>query len=146
MAMNVGGPGKGPVADMNVTPMIDVLLVLIIVFMIIHAASKSTGEEALVPQSPAQHEEVPPPTRTIVVQVVKSGDKAAVTINQEPVAWESLRERLFAIYKTRAERIMFVKADKELPFEDVAAVIDIAHLDFSDMKVGLLTTVVEEGR
>jgi biopolymer transport protein TolR len=145
MAMNIGGSGGGPVSDMNVTPMIDVLLVLIIVFMIINAASKSTGEEALVPQPPT-HEAVPPPTRTIVVQVVKSGDKAALTINQEPVAWESLRERLFAIYKTRAERIMFVKADKELPFEDVAAVIDIAHLDFSDMKVGLLTAVVEEGR
>jgi biopolymer transport protein TolR len=145
MAMNIGGSGGGPVSDMNVTPMIDVLLVLIIVFMIINAASKSTGEEALVPQPPT-HEAVPPPTRTIVVQVVKSGDKAALTINQEPVAWESLRERLFAIYKTRAERIMFVKADEELPFEDVAAVIDIAHLDFSDMKVGLLTAVVEEGR
>ena len=145
MAMNVGGSGGGPVSEINVTPMIDVMLVLIIVFMIIHAASKSTGEEALVPQPPT-HEAVPPPTRTIVVQLVKSGDKAAVTINQEPVAWESLRERLFAIYKTRAERIMFVKADKELPFEDVAAVIDVAHLDFSDMKVGLLTAVVEEGR
>ncbi len=145
MAMNLGGTGGGPVSDMNVTPMIDVLLVLIIVFMIVNAASKTAGEEALVPQPPLQ-EAVPPPNRTVVVQMAKLGDSTMVTINQEPVARELLRERLFAIYKTRAERVLFLKADKDLPFQDVAEVIDIAHLDFPDMKVGLLTTGAESSR
>ncbi len=146
MAMNVGGPNSGPVSEINITPMIDIMLVLIIVFMIIHAAGRSTGEEALVPQPPTR-EAVPPPTRTIVVELVKAeGQHATLTINQEPVAWEGLRDRLLAIYKARAERVMFVRADKELPFEDVAQVIDIAHLDFGDMKVGLLTAGIDRGR
>jgi len=146
MAMNLGGAQGGPVSEINITPMIDIMLVLIIVFMIIHSAAQSAGEEALVPQPPT-HEAVPPPTRTIVVELVKSdGEHANLTINQEPVTWETLRERLVAIYKTRAERVMFVKADEELPFDYVAQVIDIAHMDFADMKVGLLTAAVEHRR
>ena len=139
MAMNVGGPNGGPVCDMNVTPLIDVLLTLIIVFMLVSTQVKSTGLEALVPH-PAENETAPPPVRTIVVQVIDSGgERPNLMINREPVTWDRLRTRLLEIYKTRAERVMFVQADPESRFEYVASVIDIARGDFQDMRVGLLT-------
>ena len=79
----------------------------------------------------------PPSDRTIVVQVLKgAGDKAALKINQDDVTWENLEGRLNDIFKTRAEKVMFVKADPELPFNDVAQVIDIAHSAGVD-KVGV---------
>jgi len=145
MAMTVGDEKGGPQCEMNVTPLIDVLLVLIIIFMIIQTRSKSMGEEALVPQPPERTTDAPP-FRTVVIQLVKtSGEKPSLMINQEQVAWDRLRSRLLEIYKTRAERVMFVKADSDLPFEDVAEVIDVARADFPDMKVGLITAKIESG-
>jgi biopolymer transport protein ExbD len=61
-------------------------------------------------------------------------------INQEPVEWDALRSRLVDIYKTRAERVMFAKADPNISFEEVANVIDTADGAFQDMKIGLITT------
>ena len=139
MAMNMGS-SKGPVADMNVTPMIDVLLVLIIVFMIIHTSTASTGLEALVPQPPVKASEIPPES-TVVIQVLDNGpDRPRLEINRQPVAWELLHARLIEIYKIRATRILFVKADRNLDFEQIAAVIDTAHGAFQDMKIGLITS------
>jgi len=137
MAMNLGG-NKGMVAEMNVTPMIDILLVLIIVFMNIDTSTDSVGLEALAPHTPDKAGESP---RTVVVQIMDNGiDRPRLTINQEPVEWEALRSRLVEIYKTRAERVMFVKADRNIDFEEVANVIDTAHGAFQDMKIGLITT------
>ena len=139
MAMNNGGP-KGILADMNVTPMIDVLLVLIIVFMIIQTSTKSTGLDALVPHQPDKPGEVPPES-TVVVQLMDNGAaQPLIRINTEPVKWGTLRERLVTIYKTRATRVMFIKADRNIDFEQVATVIDTAHGAFQDMKIGLITT------
>ena len=137
MGMTTGGNG-GPVGEMNVTPLIDVLLVLIIVFMIVSSAQKSSGLEALIPHPPV-HENVPPPAETIVVQLLDSGGaRPNLRINQDPVTWEALRERLRRIYDTRAERVMFVKADPVVEFLNVALVIDTARADFSDMRIGLV--------
>jgi biopolymer transport protein ExbD len=143
--MSVGGPGGGPSSDMNVTPLIDVLLVLLIIFMVITPLTPK-GLEALVPQPPKDQNKQPPPTdRTIVVQVLKgSGDKPALKINQDETNWESLEGRLNEIFKTRAEKVMFVKADDDIPFMDVAQVIDIAHSAGVD-KVGLITAKIESG-
>ena len=139
MAMNLGG-NKGMIGEMNVTPMIDILLVLIIVFMVIHTATTSTGLEALAPHPPEKPGEIPP-ERTVVVQLFDSGGAhPLVRINQEPIEWDALRGRLIEIYKTRAERVMFVKADRNIDFEEVANVIDTAHGAFQDMKIGLITT------
>ncbi len=144
MAMAVGGSG-GPTADMNVTPLIDVLLVLLIIFMVITPLTPK-GLEALVPQPPPPNQKQQPSTdRTIVVQVLKSGgSEPALKINQEDVTWQNLQGRLEEIYKTRAEKVMFVKADTDLPFADVAQVIDIAHAAGVD-KVGLITAKIEAG-
>jgi biopolymer transport protein ExbD len=131
---------------MNVTPMIDVLLVLIIIFMVITPLTPK-GLDALVPQPPKDTKNQPPPdTRTIVVQVLKGGgDRPALKINQDDVTWETLQGKLTEIFKERAERVMFVKADDSLPFSDVAQVIDIAH-DANVDKVGLITAKVEAGQ
>ena len=138
MTMTLGS-SKGIVADMNVTPMIDVLLVLIIVFMIVNSATTTTGLDALAPHPADKPGEV---ARTVVVQLLDngSGNFPMVKINQEPVEWNALRARLVEIYKTRAERVMFIKADRNLDFEQVATVIDTAHGAFQDMKIGLITT------
>ena len=88
-----------------------------------------------------------PNDRTIVVQVVQGapGQRPTLKINQDPASWDELQNRLTDIFKTRAERVMFVKGDDEVPFSDVAQVIDIAHAAGVD-KVGLITAKIEAGQ
>jgi biopolymer transport protein ExbD len=142
MAMAVG-TRRGLSAEMNVTPMIDVLLVLIIIFLLI--PHTSTGEEALVPQPPTNPVKTVQPDRTVVVEVKAAPAGATLAINQQPVRWDDLRSRLFDIYSRRAERVLFVQADKDLDFDPVSQVIDIAHADFPEMKVGLITSKISSG-
>lgn len=133
MSMSVGGGGSLK-SDMNMTPMIDVLLVLIIIFMVITPLTPK-GLEALVPQPPppgAQADESS--TRTVVITI--NGDHSML-INAEPTNMDSLGPRLADIFKTRAERVVFVKGDPTLEYVWVAQAIDIAHGVGID-KVGLI--------
>jgi biopolymer transport protein TolR len=147
MAMTSGGGSSGRTADINVTPLIDVLLVLLIVFMVINPPTHR-GLEALVPQPPPPNTNPPPPDdRTIVVSVIDAkGGKPTLRINQNDVTWDELGNQLTGIFKTRAERVMFVKGDDGIEFQYVAQVIDIAHGTTWVDKIGLLTAKITEGQ
>lgn len=122
MAMGGAKPGKAK-SDINVTPYIDILLVLLIIFMVIQPTVKY-DLQARTPQEPEdlpEHVEIK--SDAIVVQVFSDG---TYRINQEPVAFDELAQRLFDIYSARSNKNMFIQGDGDLPFEDVVRVIDTA--------------------
>jgi len=123
--------------EINVTPMIDVLLVLLIIFMVIVPAMPR-GLNGALPQrsvNPAHD-----PESTIVVQIVSSHDGlVSYKINQEDVSITDLGTRLSAIFSLRANKVMFIKADDKLDFSTVAKVLDLGKGAGAD-HVGLLTS------
>ena len=143
MGMAVGGSSGGPVSEPNIVPLIDVLLVLIIIFMVITPTTPK-GMDALVPQPtpPNQKQDEALLAKTIVVQVTAGGK---VMINQDQTSWDDLGPRLDEIFKTRAEKVAFVKGDDAVEFASVARAIDIMRASGID-KVGLITAKVEAGQ
>lgn len=137
MGMRVGGNGDA-FAEMNVVPLIDILLVLLVIFMII--PHHQTGLDAQIPQPAVQQPKETEP-EAVVVQVLADG---SLKINQEPVAWEALASRLDEVYKQRIRKVAFIRGDAPVEFQVVARVIDIMH--GSGISVGLLTPKLEESR
>ena len=119
---------------MNVVPLIDILLVLIIIFMVITPLTPK-GLQAVIPQPAKTDPQRPESDATIVVQVLDAGK---LKINGEDAAWHSLGLRLSTVFKERAEKVAFVQGEESVRFSDVARVIDIMRSSGAE-KVGLLT-------
>jgi biopolymer transport protein TolR len=143
MSMTTGG-GGGYSSDINMTPMIDILLVLLIIFMVIVPVTPK-GLDALVPQPPKTKTAQPQQSdRTIVVQVFATGVVPTYKINDTDVAKGELLPRLTEIYANRAERVMFVRGDDNVDFRYIADVIDIARAANVD-HIGLMTPKIQAG-
>jgi biopolymer transport protein TolR len=143
MAFSMGASGS--MAEINVTPMIDILLVLLIIFMVIVPVTPR-GLDALVPQPPKNPQQQQPNDRTIVVQVLyRAGQPPAYKINDTDVNHSELLTKLTDIYANRAERVMFVKGDDDVNFQYIADVIDIGKAANVD-HIGLMTPKIQEGQ
>jgi len=136
MGMSVGGANRGIFVEMNVVPLIDVLLALLVIFMII--PHKQKGLMADLPQ-PAEVPADPQPA-AIVVQVFADG---SLRINQEAVEWDGLSGRLQQIFGSRANHTAFVRGDGALEFQLVARVIDVMRAA-GVSSVGLMTPGLEK--
>jgi biopolymer transport protein TolR len=132
-----GRSARGP--EINITPLIDVLLTLIIVFMVVVSMDKDQGETAQIPQPNQKQTANISQPRTVIIQVVwiKDNQPPTVKINQDDVSWADLERRLGEIYLKRAEKVVFVRGDADIDFQYVADVIDVAH-HAGVQRVGLL--------
>jgi biopolymer transport protein TolR len=141
MGISVGSHGTS-MSEPNIVPLIDVLLVLIIIFMAI-TPTTPTGVPALVPQPPPKNQKPQPPDQTTIVVQVSADGK--VMINQTPVSWSELGPQLSDVFKTRADKVAFVKGEDDTQFGYVEHAIDIMR-GSGITTVGLITARMEAGQ
>jgi biopolymer transport protein TolR len=142
MAMGGGSTG-GAVSDMNVTPLIDVLLVLLIIFMVIQPTTPK-GLDTVVPQPPKDKTQTQVDTKTIVVQVLNTGTVPTYKINETTYPADQMASELTKIFEIRQEKIMFIKGDPGLSFGAVADAIGFGKA--ADVtNIAIITPGVENG-
>jgi biopolymer transport protein ExbD len=123
MAMSTGGGGSGLTNEPNVTPMIDVLLVLLIIFMLVVPMSRKAIDLQLPDPNDQTQSNTPPPAQ-IVLEVLPGG---TYQVNKQPIAKDQLYKRLKEIYDPRPEKIIFVKGDPKVKYSDVIFAMDVAR-------------------
>jgi biopolymer transport protein ExbD len=123
MAMSGGNPGSGLSNEINVTPMIDVLLVLLIIFMMVIPMSRKAIDLQLPDPTPDNTNSGPPPSQ-IVLEVLPGG---TFRINTQPVTKADLPKKLKEIYDPRPDKIIFVKGDPAVKYSDVISAMDAAR-------------------
>jgi biopolymer transport protein TolR len=137
MAVENGHASDQLGGDINVTPLIDVLLVLLIIFMVI-APVVPYGLDAALPQ-PSKNQ-IPIAEIPTVVQIINTRNGLlSYKINQDDVSIDELGSRLSSILSVRADKVMFVKADDNLDFSTIARVVDIGNGAGAD-HIGLITS------
>ena len=146
MGMGGGGNAGGLNSDINVTPMIDILLVLLITFMAITPVAPK-GLNALVPQPPKSPQQQQNDDTTIVVQITArpQGGIPGYKINDDDFAHDALEPKLAEIFSTRANKVFFIKGDPAIDYGYVADVIDMGHTAGVD-NIGLITPKIEAGQ
>jgi biopolymer transport protein TolR len=139
MGMGVVAGRRGILSEVNVVPLIDILLVLLVIFMIIPHRQK--GLEAAIPQQQDPRAPIEP-SETITVQIASDG---SVRINQSEVRFEQLGDRVKNLFARRSERVAFLQADRSLEFQAVARVLDLMR-SAGASPVGLLSSELEKNR
>ena len=123
MAMSSGNPSTGLTNEINVTPMIDVLLVLLIIFMMVIPMSRKAIDLQLPDPTPDDTPSGPPPSQ-IVLEVLPGN---TFRINTQPVTKQDLARRLKEIYDPRPDKIIFIKGDPAVKYSDVIGAMDVAR-------------------
>lgn len=136
MAIGNSHASNGLNVDMNVTPLIDILLVLLIIFMVI-APVTPRGLNAQVPQ-PSRNSNQNSDAAIVIQILANHGGQPGYKINQEDVAINDLGKRLNAIFAVRADKALFIKGDSNLDFSTVAQVVDIGKSAGAD-QIALIT-------
>lgn len=123
MGMDVGGSKGGAKSEINVTPLIDIVLVLLIIFMVL-TPSMLKELTANVPQKAPDNQPPPPPGSTILLEYTANRE---IMINQEPVAWEALADKVADHLKAAKDKVVFFKIEDDANYGEVVKLMDTAR-------------------